>query len=189
MSGAKSGISGGAAGPDCASLHPGYSGLAAAVENLRVCAGMRRIVLAIVLLAGALGFAHPAQAVYRITRDFGGLVDEYKARFTSLRDRGERIVIDGVCNSACTLVLGIVPRNRICVTPRASLGFHTAYIDKRWTGGLHVTSLSGTADLVSYYPSEVKAWINRQGGLTRTMKRMTNGADLWAVIDPCPEEY
>ena len=37
----------------------------------------------------------------------------------------------GICNSACTLVLGIVPLNRICATPRASLGFHQAYYDKR----------------------------------------------------------
>ena len=26
-----------------------------------------------------------------------------------IRDRGERVIIDGICNSACTLVLGIVP--------------------------------------------------------------------------------
>lgn len=150
---------------------------------------MRRFILVAALLIGGLVCAPPAQAVYRITRDYGGLVDEYKARFAMLRDRGERVVIDGICNSACTLLLGIIPRNRVCVTPRASLGFHTAYIDKRWTGGLHVMSNAGTADLVSYYPPEVKDWINRNGGLTRAMKKMTNGVDLWAVIDPCPDEY
>ena len=50
-----------------------------------------------------------AHADYRITRDHGGLVDEYKAKYTAIRDRGERVIIDGICNSACTLVLGIVP--------------------------------------------------------------------------------
>ncbi len=150
---------------------------------------MRRLILVAALLTGSLTFAPPAHAVYRITRDYGGLVNEYKARFAMLRDRGERVVIDGICNSACTLLLGIIPRNRVCVTPRASLGFHTAYIDKRWTGGLHVTSNAGTADLVSYYPPQVKDWINRNGGLTRAMKKLTNGTDLWAVIDPCPDEF
>lgn len=153
---------------------------------------MRRLSLVAALLIGSLVFPlfpPSAHAVYRITRDYGGLVDEYKARFAMLRDRGERVVIDGICNSACTLLLGIIPRNRLCVTPRASLGFHTAYIDKRWTGGLHVTSNAGTADLVSYYPPEVKDWINRNGGLTRAMKKLKNGTDLWAVIDPCPEEF
>lgn len=156
-------------------------------EGRRRYLAMRITLLSLLLLC--LAAVTPARAELRITRDHGGYVEEYKAKYKRVREKGERVIIDGICNSACTLVLGIVPRNRICVTPRASLGFHTAYIDKRWTGGLHVTSLSGTADLVSYYPSEVKAWINRQGGLTRTMKRMTNGADLWAVIDPCPEEY
>ena len=66
------------------------------------------------LLAGT-----PAHADYRITRDHGGLVDDYKAKYGLIRDRGERVVIDGICNSACTLVLGIVPLNRICATPRA----------------------------------------------------------------------
>ena len=130
----------------------------------------------------------PAAADYRVTRDHGGLVEQYKARYTRLRDRKERVIIDGICNSACTLVLGIVPLNRICVTPRASLGFHEAYIDKRWTAGIRVASASGTADLLSYYPPALKAWMPR-GGLKPQMQRIKNGPELWRIIDPCPEEY
>ena len=74
--------------------------------------------LAFVILS--LLVATAAQADLRITRDTGGYVEAYKARYEQIRDRGGRVVIDGVCNSACTVVLGIVPRNRICVTPRAS---------------------------------------------------------------------
>ena len=130
-----------------------------------------------------------AAADYRITRDHGGNVDDYKAKYAKIRDRGERVVIDGICNSACTLVLGIVPLNRICATPRASLGFHQAYYDKRWTAGLRVTSIAGTDELMSYYPATVKDWIARRGGLTADMKRVHNGRELWAIIDPCPEEF
>jgi hypothetical protein len=130
-----------------------------------------------------------AAADYRITRDHGGLVDEYKAKYAKIRDRGERVIIDGICNSACTLVLGIVPLNRICVTPKASLGFHQAYYDKAWTFGMKVMSYAGTADLVSYYPQTVKDWIDRQGGLTPEMKRVKNGPELWAMVDPCPDEF
>jgi hypothetical protein len=36
-------------------------------------------------------------------------------------------MIDGLCASACTLVLGAIPQNKICVTSRAMLGFHAAY--------------------------------------------------------------
>jgi hypothetical protein len=142
--------------------------------------------LAAILLALSTTAAH---ADYRITRDHGGLVDEYKAKYAKLRDRGERVIIDGICNSACTLVLGIVPLNRICVTPRASLGFHQAYYDKRWTMGVKVASAEGTADLVSYYPNTVRDWIKRNGGLTLQMKHVRNGVDLWTIVDPCPEEF
>ena len=142
--------------------------------------------LAFILLAL---WSSTAAADYRITRDHGGLVDAYKAKYAKIRDHGERVIIDGICNSACTLVLGIVPLNRICVTPKASLGFHQAYYDKAWTFGLKMTSYAGTADLVSYYPQTVKDWISRNGGLTPEMKRVKNGPDLWAMVDPCPDEF
>ena len=137
----------------------------------------------------ALVWCGPAFADLRITRDFGGYVDQYKAKYKKVREKGERVIIDGICTSACTLVLGIVPLNRVCVTPRASLGFHQAYYDKRWTAGLRVTSVAGTDELMSYYPQTVKDWIARRGGLTADMKRVINGKDLWAIIDPCPEEF
>src|SRR5712691_4918884 len=148
---------------------------------------MRR--LAFALLLPVVLWSSSAVADYRITRDHGGLVDDYKAKYASIRDRGERVIIDGICNSACTLVLGIVPLNRVCVTPRASLGFHMAYYDKSTTDGVKVLSYAGTADLMSYYPETEKDWISRHGGLTADMKKVRNGPELWAIIDPCPEEF
>jgi hypothetical protein len=143
----------------------------------------RGLALALMLGAG------PALADYRITRDHGGEIKSYEAKYTHLRDKGERIIIDGICNSACTLVLGIVPSSRICATPRASLGFHLAYFDQRWTAGIKITSYSGTQELMQYYPQPVKDWIARHGGLTQKMKHVTNGAELWVLVDPCPEEF
>jgi hypothetical protein len=131
----------------------------------------------------------PASADLHITRDLGGYVDQYKARYARIRDSGERIVIDGSCNSACTLLLGIVPRSRVCVTPRASFGFHQAYYDKRWTAGVRVTSVPGTAELMAVYPPDVKGWIERQGGLSADMKHLRSGTELWTIVDPCPEEF
>lgn len=130
-----------------------------------------------------------ARADVRITRDFGGHVDQYKKRYAEIRERGERVIIDGICNSACTLVLGIVPLNKICVTPRASMGFHQAYYDRRYTAGMYVQSYAGTDELMSYYPASLKEWIAEKGGLARQMKTIKNGSDLWAIIDPCPDEF
>ena len=148
---------------------------------------IRRV--ACVLMVPCVLWSFSASADYRVTRDHGGLVDRYKAKYAVVRDRGECVIIDGVCNSACTLVLGIVPLNRVCVTPRASLGFHMAYYDKSTTFGVKVTSYEGTADVMSYYPETVKDWLDRHGGITPNMKRVKNGPELWTIVDPCPEEF
>jgi hypothetical protein len=148
---------------------------------------MRITPLSLLLLS--LLATSPARADLHITRDHGGYVEEYKAKYARIRDRHERVIIDGICNSACTLVFGIVPMNKICVTPRASLGFHQAYYDKAFTFGIKVTSAEGTSDLMSYYPDTVKDWIRRNGGLTTEMKKIKNGEDLWKIVDPCPEEF
>jgi hypothetical protein len=147
---------------------------------------MRRLACLLIFCALA---TPPALADVRITRDHGGRMDEYKARYAKIRDTGERVIIDGICNSACTLVLGIVPLNRVCVTPRASLGFHEAYFDKSWTMGVRVASTAGTSELMSFYPQSVKDWIARNGGLTPQMKRVKNGPELWRIVDSCPEEF
>src|SRR5579872_6431292 len=62
----------------------------------------------------------------RIVRDPGGEVSSYIQKFEDVRASGERVVIDGPCLSACTLLTGLIPRDHICVTHRALLGFHAA---------------------------------------------------------------
>ena len=141
------------------------------------------------LLSLSVLVATPARADLHIRRDHGGYVEEYKAKYQRIRDRKERVIIDGICNSACTLVFGIVPMNKICVTPKASLGFHQAYYDKAFTFGMKVNSQEGTSELMSYYPQTIKSWISRNGGLTNDMKKIKNGAELWKIVDPCPEDF
>jgi hypothetical protein len=60
-----------------------------------------------------------AASMLRIADDHGGNVGVYLSRYMALRDAGEQIIIDGTCSSACTLVLAIVPHDRICVTANA----------------------------------------------------------------------
>jgi hypothetical protein len=148
--------------------------------------GMRYFKLA--LLVQALFCGTPSAADYRITEDYGGLLDEYKAKYAVIRDRGDRVIIDGPCASACTLVLGIVPPNRICATPRARLGFHMAYYEQRAADGTKVPSYEGTADMMAYYPETVKRWLSRHGGLTSDTKKIKYSPELWAIVNPCPEK-
>ena len=161
-------------------------------DGLRARSRWLRHGLALALTLGCAGpavFSGQAWADYRITRDHGGEIKSYEAKYAHLRDKGERVIIDGICNSACTLLLGILPPGKVCVTPRASLGFHQAYFDQRWTAGIKVISYAGTAELMGYYPQSVKEWIARHGGLTTQMKKVTNGTELWALVDPCPDEF
>jgi hypothetical protein len=107
--------------------------------------------------------AEKAAAVVRITGDRGGNIGAYWLRYMALRDAGEEIIIDGVCSSACTLVLGIVPHGRICVTQNAVLGFHAAW--RPGFLGFEIINDPATRTLWNIYPVPIRQWINRNGGL------------------------
>jgi hypothetical protein len=99
-----------------------------------------------------------------------------------VRQSGEPVAIDGECYSACTMLLGLLPRDQVCATPNAVLGFHAAWqFDK---SGARVASASGTRDLMKTYSASVRAWLARHGGLTPTMK-FVRGRDLAAIVAPC----
>jgi hypothetical protein len=55
----------------------------------------------------------------RIVEDHGGQVGRYSQAFAKVRSTGERVIVDGDCLSACTMMLGLVPSKQICVTQRA----------------------------------------------------------------------
>jgi len=88
-----------------------------------------RPIIALVLLVVSVV---AARADLRIVSSPGGEVGSYLQLFAMVRQSGQRVIIDGPCLSACTLVLGSVPHDRICVTTRAVLGFHAAHrLDQR----------------------------------------------------------
>lgn len=123
-----------------------------------------------------------ASATVIISADTGGKMQDYTMRFQQVRDSGEPVVIAGKCASACTMVLGLVPSDRICATPDAVLGFHAAWMFD--SSGKRVVSASGTQDLMNTYPAPVRAWIARRGGLSPKMMYL-RGRDLAAIVAPC----
>src|SRR5438552_11995676 len=123
-----------------------------------------------------------ASATEIISDDVGGKMQDYTTHFRQVRDSGEPVVIAGTCVSACTMVLGLVPSDRICATHNAVLGFHAAWMFD--DSGKRVVSASGTQDLMQTYPSTVRAWIARRGGLTPKMMYL-RGRDLAAIVAPC----
>ena len=124
----------------------------------------------------------PPSAETRITSDLGGKIDEHVKKFRELARSGARVVIDGSCESACTLVLGIIPFDHLCVTPRASFGFHAAIgVDD---DGRPVSDPVGTQYLLDKYPKPLRDWIVKNGGLTAHI-RYVSGTQLRAFIPIC----
>ena len=139
----------------------------------------RPIGLAMILCAL---IAPPAQAEVRILGSLGGQVGPFLDLFERVRDSGKRVVIDGPCLSACTLVLSMVPNNRICVTRRAVLGFHAARsVDRR--GRLYAEPEASELVLEAY-PAPVRGWIRQRGGLTSRLL-LLRGRELNAFYPAC----
>src|SRR3954470_11303775 len=145
---------------------------------------MRGVFAAFILAVATIGSVSSASAQFRIAEDRGGQIGPYLQQFAMVRDSGSQVVIDGACLSACTLVLGTVPKDRICVTSRANLGFHAAW--NMAPGGRAVYSEEGTRLLWEIYPTQVRNWIRRKGGLTRHMIFL-RGKELASMYAPCSE--
>ncbi len=143
-----------------------------------------RIVFAVVVSFVLAMFAMlPVLADLRIVSSPGGAVDAYLAAFARVRQSGERVIIDGPCLSACTLVLSTIPRNRICVTRRAVLGFHAP----RWfepTSGHTWRAPEATRAVTASYPAGVRAWIKKRGGLSQKIIYLS-GKELAALYRHC----
>jgi hypothetical protein len=100
--------------------------------------------------------AWPAAAeTIEVSDNHGGSVAQYDSRWAGLAARGVDVKIVGPCQSACTVLLGHIPRSKICVTPNASFGFHLANL------------ASATATLWNAYQADLRAWIDQHGGLKK----------------------
>jgi hypothetical protein len=133
------------------------------------------------VLAASLSVA-PVQAEVRILGSPGGEVGPFLELFELLRTSGERVVIDGPCLSACTLVVSALPASRICVTRRAVLGFHAARSIDRG-GRLHAEPEASELVLETY-PDAVRQWIQRHGGLTSRLL-LLRGRELAKIFPTC----
>ena len=136
------------------------------------------------LLAGAVIAAlsiNHAAADMVITVDTGGSINAYTHRYAMARASGEQVVIDGLCFSACTIALSMLPRGQVCVTQNALLGFHAAWNP---SAGGRVTSAGHTHRLFADYPPPIRNWIARRGGLSSEMIYLY-GRELRALVPAC----
>ena len=140
---------------------------------------MRRCIFAVILTI--IGMV-PALADVHIMSSMGGPVVSYLDYFSKVRQSGQRVVIDGPCLSACTLVLSTIPRNRICVTSRAVLGFHAPIEVDQYGRKYHSREI--TRAINATYPPAVRAWIKHNGGLKQNVI-LLRGRELAALYPLC----
>jgi hypothetical protein len=79
---------------------------------------VRRFVFAVIFMI--IGSA-PVLADVRIVSSLGGSVGSYLSFFSRVRQSGERVIIDGPCLSACTLVSAYPPRVRSWISRHGGL--------------------------------------------------------------------
>ena len=139
---------------------------------------VRFLLVALLVLAGV----QASKAAIRIADDRGGRIGNYLDKYEAIRTSGDTVIIDGSCLSACTIVLGAVPHDRICVTSHATLGFHAAW--DFGANGRAITNPEATQMLYSMYPSAVRRWIAQRGGLTPHMIFL-HGKQLMSMYRPC----
>ena len=169
----------------------------------RLCAGvagrtpMTRIVIymivAIIAAAGLIqtGTAETVRtSAYVVKRDWGGVIAKYHRRAQRLEIVSKRVVVDGVCASACTAYL-----KNACATPRARIGFHRAKLSRNTRGRyksdrekrlLKSVPLYLDQLLASHYPPKVKRWISRKGGIPASNQILwLEGAEAQRILGTC----
>jgi len=109
----------------------------------------------------------------------GGRLLEFAEKYNDIEERGGRVVIDGLCISACTLVLGLVTLDRVCATPRGVFAFHSATVNDQF-------SLDGTGILWAMMPEQVREFFRQQGwaGPDQEHEHLIF-ADATRFVQPC----
>ncbi len=78
------------------------------------------LLVAILSLATSVASAETIE----INNDRGGFLFIYRMKWEKLALQRVNVKIAGPCLSACTILLGYIPRRDVCATSNASLGFH-----------------------------------------------------------------
>lgn len=96
-----------------------------------------------------------------ITFSPGGSVGEFIEHYQKDAEQGVHIVVKGECISACTLMIGLVPPQNVCVSPNAMFGFHSA--SEELPNGDEKFSLEGTEIVWFTYPVAVRTMLTKLG--------------------------
>jgi hypothetical protein len=97
-----------------------------------------------------------------VHNDRGGLLGVYDAYWRHVSaNRPGQVEIRGMCQSACTLVMVHIPKERLCFGDRAFLNFHLASLPNGQP------SIKDSQEMIDSYPADIRGWINAMGGIQK----------------------
>ena len=120
------------------------------------------------------GLGDPGVVV--ISSDQGGDINRYERKYFGAANDNIRWVVDGDCNSACTMVLGT---GRICATPRAQFGFHAGYT---YYAFFKVVVPRFTYQMYRHYPDDVKDWVDRKHAMDQVAMTMMRQPEVSTYV-------
>jgi hypothetical protein len=123
------------------------------------------------ILSAMWGVSRPKITV---TDDPGGLIWLHRGLWQEAAEKSRPVEILGRCWSACTMVMTVIPQDRICFGPEAQLGFHAA-----WEAGTGKPSEFATKWMFDRYPKDIQNWITKRGGVKAMSVR-----DFWYLTAP-----
>jgi hypothetical protein len=150
-----------------------------------------KLALAGLLMLCALS---PAPAKTVIADDPGGIIVDFVVKYSNMRDSGEKVVVDGECVSACTVLLGLLRPENVCATPHAVFGFHSASVrivekDKsiRYEHAPEMSKL-----MFGIYPRQVRALLKSYGWNGESILDNAHPSIIWIkgkqlrkIVRPC----
>jgi hypothetical protein len=124
------------------------------------------------------GLDDPGVTVIRA--DEGGSIPSYESRFFGAGTGNTRWVVDGYCNSACTMVLGT---GRVCATPRAQFNFHAGYY--KYFGSWNVITPQWTYQMYQHYPDDVKTWVDANHAMDQIKLTTMRQPEVATYVPSC----
>lgn len=115
-----------------------------------------------------------------IRADKGGNINSYERKYFAAANDNVRWVVDGYCNSACTMVLGT---GRVCATPRAQFGFHAGYA--HYALFFKVAVPQFTYQMYRHYPDDVKYWVDRHRAMNQLEITMMRQPEVSSYVPSC----
>jgi hypothetical protein len=135
-------------------------------------------IAALSVFASAAMAQFPRAGVIVLQDQLGGIIPLYKRLFEVLEATGNNIEIRGVCASACTLVLSYIPKERLCFTKKAWLGFHQ--YSQMVSGMITEETIKQSRADYDSYPQDIREWLEQKGGF----EKMPHRAEYWKISAP-----